>query len=216
MLCTMFAVDWGQSAVTILTLIISSGLIQWYFQRKDKKKEDAKKDNADSIKKEMKEHLTDVNNKWKEDYCDKNAKLIEDLAITVKEGLEQRENKGFERYEEHRQTIEALRKAVLALTDDAKERKKYEQSMGASLMALTHDKLIFLGKCYQRRGAITLAEKNNLKMLFEPYHDGLGGNSDGEGYYEYCMSLPVVTDEEAQERDKKNKEELLRQLSNAN
>lgn len=216
MLCTMFAVDWGQSAVTLLTLIISSGLIQWYFQRKDKKKEDAKKDNADSIKKEMKDHLTDVNNKWKEDYCDKNAKLIEELAITIKEGLEQRENKGFERYEEHKKTIEALRKAVLTLTDDAKERKKSEQSMGASLMALTHDKLIFLGKCYQRRGAITLAEKNNLKMLFEPYHDGLGGNSDGEGYYEYCMSLPVVTDEEAQEMDKKNKEELLRQLSNAN
>lgn len=214
MLCTMFAVDWGQSAITLLTLIISSGLIQWYFQRKDKKKEDAKKDSADTLRKEYKEHLIKSNEEWKERYCDKNSKLIEDLTLTVKEGLEQRESKGLERYEEHKQTIEELRKAVLALTDDAKERKKYEQSMGASLMALTHDKIIYLGKCYQRRGAITLAEKNNLKLLYEPYHDGLGGNSDGEGYYDYCMHLPVVTDEEAMAMDEKNKQEILRQLSN--
>ena len=48
-----------------------------------------------------------------------------------------------------------------------------------------------------------------------PYHDGLGGNSDGEGYYTYCMNLPVVTDEEAMEMDRKNKEEILRQMYNA-
>lgn len=219
----MLTVDWGQSAVTLLTLIISSGLIQWYFQRKDKKKEDAKKDSADSIKKEMKDHLTNVNNQWKEDYCDKNAKMIAELTENLKVGLEQREQKGLERYEEHKQaisditkSIEKIREVLKLLTDDAQEKKKIDGYVAQSLMGMSHDKIVHLCKIYQKRGAITLAEQNNLKLLYRPYHDGLGGNSDGEGYYEFCMHLPVVTDEEAQEMDKKNKEELVRQLSNAN
>lgn len=197
--------DWGQTIITLLTVLIGSGLIQFFFNRKDKQKEDAKKDSAETIKKEMKDHLTNVNNKWKEDYCDKNAKMIEELAHTVKDGLEERENKGQERYEEHKKTIEELKKAVIVLTDDAKDRRKYEQAMGESLMALTHDKLVHLGKTYQKRGAITLAEKNNLTMLYKPYHDGLGGNSDGEGYFNYCMNLPVITEEEANDMDKQGK-----------
>lgn len=197
--------DWGQTIITLLTVLIGSGLIQFFFNRKDKQKEDAKKDSSETIKKEMKDHLTNVNNKWKEDYCDKNAKMIEELALTVKDGLEERENKGRERYEEHRKTIEELKKAVIVLTDDAKDRRKYEQAMGESLMALTHDKLVHLGKTYQKRGAITLAEKNNLTMLYKPYHDGLGGNSDGEGYFNYCMNLPVITEEEANDMDKQGK-----------
>lgn len=201
--------DWGQTIITLLTVLIGSGLIQFFFNRKDKQKEDAKKDSSETIKKEMKDHLTNVNNKWKEDYCDKNAKMIEELANTVKDGLEERENKGLERYEEHKKTIEELKKAVIALTDDAKDRRKYEQAMGESLMALTHDKLVYLGKTYQKRGAITLAEKNNLTMLYKPYHDGLGGNSDGEGYFNYCMNLPVITEEEANDMDKKIKENLF-------
>lgn len=197
--------DWGQTIITLFTVLIGSGLIQFFFNRKDKQKEDAKKDSSETIKKEMKDHLTNVNNKWKEDYCDKNAKMIEELAHTVKDGLEERENKGRERYEEHRKTIEELKKAIVALTDDAEDRRKYEQAMGESLMALTHDKLVHLGKTYQKRGAITLAEKNNLTMLYKPYHDGLGGNSDGEGYFNYCMNLPVITEEEANDMDKQGK-----------
>lgn len=203
-------------AITIVSVILGSGLVQFLLTRKDKKQEDAKKDNADTIKKEMKDHLTEVNNKWKADYCDKNSKLIEELTRDVKLGLEQREQNGFERYQEHKEKIEELREAILSLTKDAEDRRSLESYMASSLLAITHDKLIYLGKTYQKRGAITLAEKNNMKMLYTPYHDGLGGNSDGEGYYTYCMHLPVVTDEEAAEMDKKNKEELIRQLNNVN
>lgn len=203
-------------AITIVSVILGSGLVQFLLTRKDKKQEDAKKDNADTIKKEMKDHLTEVNNKWKADYCDKNSKLIEELTRDVKLGLEQREQNGFERYQEHKEKIEELREAIIALTKDAEDRRSLESYMASSLLAITHDKLIYLGKTYQKRGAITLAEKNNMKMLYTPYHDGLGGNSDGEGYYTYCMHLPVVTDEEATEMDKKNKEELIRQLNNVN
>lgn len=203
-------------AITIVSVILGSGLVQFLLTRKDKKQEDAKKENADTIKKDMKDHLTEVNNKWKADYCDKNSKLIEELTRDVKLGLEQREQNGLERYQEHKEKIEELREAILALTKDAEDRRSLESYMASSLLAITHDKLIYLGKTYQKRGAITLAEKNNMKMLYTPYHDGLGGNSDGEGYYTYCMHLPVVTDEEAAEMDKKNKEELIRQLNNVN
>ena len=203
-------------AITIVSVILGSGLVQFLLTRKDKKQEDAKKDNADTIKKEMKDHLTNVNNQWKVDYCDKNSQLIEELAIEVKKGLADREAVGSKRFEEHKGSIEELRKAILTLTRDAEDRRTLESYMASSLLAITHDKLVYLGKTYQKRGAITLAEKNNMKMLYTPYHNGLGGNSDGEGYYTYCMHLPVVTDEEAAEMDKKNKEELIRQLNNVN
>ena len=54
----------------------------------------------------------DVNNKWKEDYCDKNAKMIAELTENLKVGLEQREQKGLERYEEHRQAISDITKSI--------------------------------------------------------------------------------------------------------
>lgn len=147
---------------------------------------------------------------------DKKHDKVSELEKKVDEGLEERENTGKQRYEEHKEAIEELRKAILALTKDTEDRRSLESYMASSLLAITHDKLIYLGKTYQKRGAITLAEKNNMKLLYTPYHDGLGGNSDGEGYYTYCMHLPVVTDEEAAEMDKKNKEELIRQLNNVN
>ena len=147
--------------------------------------------------------------KRKDDKDDK----FKDLEKKIEDGLEARENKGRERYEEHQESIQELREAVIKLSEDAEERKQLERCMAASLLALSHDKLVYLGKGYQRRGAITLAELNNLKLIYNPYHDGLGGNSDGEGYFEYCKHLPIVTEEEAIEMDNKNRQEQFRQLN---
>jgi len=169
-----------------------------------KEREEEREDN--NLEDKLKQHLTDVNAQWKIDYCDVNAKAIKDLSDEVRKGLEEREAKGAERYEEHKEAINELRQTMISLAKNTDEVAKLGKYMGQSLMALTHDKLVFLGKQYQKRGAITLAEQNNLKLLYKPYHDGLGGNSDGEGYFTYCMNLPVVTDEEAMEMDKKNKE----------
>lgn len=174
-----------------------------HFAHKKERAEDKQENNLED---RMKQHLTDVNAQWKIDYCDVNTKAIADLADEVREGLAEREEKGLERYLEHKEAIEELREAMISLTKNTDEVAKLGKYMGQSLMALTHDKLIHLGKQYQRRGAITLAEQNNLKLLYEPYHNGLGGNSDGEGYYTYCMNLPIVTDEKAAKMDKKIKE----------
>lgn len=184
-------------------------LIQHFTHKQERQEE--REDN--DIREELKDHLTKVNNQWKVDYCDVNAKAIADLAQEVRKGLEDREAKGAERYQEHRESIEELRKAMIKLAENTEETKKLGGYMTETLLGISHDKIVYLGKVYQRRGAITLAEKNNLTLLYKPYHDGLGGNSDGEGYYNYCMNLPIVTDEEAIEMDKKNRENLLRQLN---
>lgn len=144
---------------------------------------------------------------------DKKDNRFQILEKKVQQGLDDRENKGRERYEEHKEAIEELRQALVVLTEDSIERKRLEQAIASSLMALSHDKLVALGKNYQRRGAITLAELNNLKLIYTPYHDGLGGNSDGEGYYTYCCHLPIVTEEEAIEMDNTNRKEQFRQLT---
>ena len=137
---------------------------------------------------------------------------FKELDNKIENGLEEREEVSKERYEEHQEAIKELREVVIKLSEDAEERKHLTQCMASSLMALSHDKLVHLGKTYQRRGAITLAELNNLKLIYTPYHDGLGGNSDGEGYFEYCKHLPIVTEEEAIEMDNKNRQEQFRQL----
>lgn len=143
---------------------------------------------------------------------DKKNDKFKELENKIDNGLEERENRGKERYKEYQEAIQELREVVIKLSEDAEERKHLTQCMASSLMALSHDKLVHLGKAYQRRGAITLAELNNLKLIYTPYHDGLGGNSDGEGYFEYCKHLPIITEEEAIEMDNKNRQEQFRQL----
>lgn len=150
------------------------GTIQFFITHFTESKEhkEERKENVANLRIELKQHLENTNQEWKEKYCDKNSAAIEEL-----------------------------RAAVLALTKDAEERRKYEKAMGESLMALTHDKLVHLGHKYQQRKGITLSEQTNLKMLYEPYHE-LGGNHDGDTWYNFCMNeLPIITEQEAIELD---------------
>lgn len=194
---------WITLIVALIGAFLGSGFLQFLITRADRKKERAEEREDHDIRKDMVETVRSENNAWKEKYCDVNAKAIADLTQEMRQGLDEREEKGFERYQEHKEAINELRETMISLANNTNEVANLGKYMGQSLMALTHDKLIYLGKQYQKRGAITLAEKNNLKLLYTPYHDGLGGNSDGEGYYTYCMNLPVITDEEAIELDKK-------------
>lgn len=82
--------------------------------------------------------------------------------------------------------------------DKLKEKEQEKDSaQSRMLLGLGHDKLIYLTDKFVRRGAITLKEKRNLKYLYEPYHDGLGGNGDCEIGYDACQKLKVVSDEDA-------------------
>lgn len=81
------------------------------------------------------------------------------------------------------------------------KREKAKDASTQMLIGLGHDKLWTLGAKYIRRGAITVSEKSNLKMIYYPYHE-MGGNSDGTTIFDECMKLPVITQDDADEKDK--------------
>lgn len=210
--------DWLQTGVTLLTVLIGSGLIQWWFARKDKQKEDAKVDHDEVIKKEMRDHLADVNSRWKTDYCDKNAKAIADLAQEVRDGLAEREAKGLQRYEEHHLTIEkmsvqhqkdfiALKEAIQKLTDNdtritesLQKIAEKQDDVANGIMGLSHDKLVYMTDKITERGAITLKEQATLTSIYEPYVK-LHGNGDAKAGYKHVMGLRVISDDEAKKMD---------------
>lgn len=210
--------DWVQLGFTFAGIVVGSGIIQFLITRKDKKDEDAKKDHEEELKKEMKDHLTAVNDKWKVDYCDKNAKAISELVVEVREGLAQREAKGKERYDEHHetiakmneqhqknfealfQTIEQLKANDTKITEGLEKMAEKQDDMANGIMGLSHDKLIYTTDRITERGAITLKEKATLTSIYEPYV-ALHGNGDAKAGYNHVMTLPVVSDEEAKKMD---------------
>lgn len=139
---------------------------------------------------------------------------IRQLDNKIDSGLEDRENTGKQRYEEHKEAIEELRQAIIQLADSTKEtqdmlmqsierNQKTEENLADLVVGLGQDRIIHLCDTYQKRGAMTIKEQANLTAIYVPYHDKLGGNGYGKKGYEYCMALPVVTEEEAHEMDKK-------------
>ena len=80
-----------------------------------------------------------------------------------------------------------------------KKREREEENNSAQsrmLLGLGHDKILYLTDKYVKRGAITLKEKRNLKFLAKPYFD-LKGNGDCETGYDACLKLPVISEEDA-------------------
>lgn len=85
--------------------------------------------------------------------------------------------------------------------DSIKENKKADTSARAKmLIGLGHDRILDITDKIIKRGGITLKEKRNLRYLYEPYKE-LGGNGDCEIGYDVCLKLPVLSEEEAIERD---------------
>ena len=90
----MTVAEWIKTIVTIIFSGAFFGFVQFLITRKDKKEETSQEERDKNIKKSMEDHLTNVNAKWKEDYCDKNAKAISELVNEVREGLAEREKTG--------------------------------------------------------------------------------------------------------------------------
>ena len=194
------------------------GFIQFLITRRDKKREEEKIDHDEEMKKEMRDHLTNVNAKWKVDYCDKNAKAINDLIVEVRDGLSKREETGKQRYDEHHMAIKELslqhqseflelKKAIDQLTENdtkitssLQKMSDTQECMADSLLGISHDRIIFLTDKISERGAITNKEKATIKSMYEPYRK-LGGNGEVQEAVEYVRTLPTKTDAEAKEMD---------------
>lgn len=177
-----------ETTVQIIITVIGSGaffsFLQFLITRKDKKKEDEKNDKF---------------NKLQQEFTD---------------GLREREQTSIDRYNEHKEAINKLEEAIKQLTENDTKMTQYMNSIGNGVLGLAHDRLIFLTDHYQRRGCITLKEKANLDAIYKPYHDDLGGNGDGKMGYEYCMQLPVVSEEEARDASIKLNKKMYKMILN--
>ena len=182
-----------QIVLTVIGSIIGSGavfgFVQFLIQRSDNKKAQLKKDEHEELRKEF------------------------------NKGLQEREDVGRKRYEEHKIAIEQMTKEhkkdfeillkAIKNVEDSNEKlcekvdtvADYQKNIGDGVMGLSHDKLIFsTGKIAERK-AITLKEKATLTSIYDPYRR-LGGNGDCKTAYEHVMSLNVISDEEAKRIDK--------------
>lgn len=160
--------DWAQLLVTFLGILLGSGLIQFFINRKDDKEN-----------------------------------RIKQIQRELRKEIDEKEKRNEQHYLEHKEEIQKLNEIIVQLSENDAKQSEYMKHIGNELVGLAHDRLVCLTDKFQDRGGITLKEKATLKAIFEPYHNGLGGNGDGQAGYEYCMSLPVIAEEEAKALDKK-------------
>ena len=175
--------DFGELVANIGSLAGALGiveLIKFFVGRKDKKQErkEDRENDVDSLRKELKQHLIDVNAGWKETYCDKNSKAVAELSeVTVQ-----------------------LKDNIVLLTENISQMQEYNTNVGDAVKGIIHDRLLHnVDGCIERSG-ITHEELATLKSMYDPYKK-LGGNGDVETAYNVAMKLPVITKNEAIERD---------------
>lgn len=138
------------------------------------------------------------------DRRDNRNERIKKLEETVQEGLLEKDKKDKELETSHQQSVQELKECIESLAKTTQEQQRYMTCMGDILVGLVQDKIVDSTKKYQKRGAITLTEKSVLEALYVPYHEGLGGNGRGKAGYEFCQKLPIISDQEAYELDKKH------------
>lgn len=81
-------------------------------------------------------------------------------------------------------------------------KKKNNSALERAVIAMLHDKIFDKAERYIKRGGITIKELENLRCLYTPYK-ALGGNGTGEKLFNDCCVLSIVTEDEADEMDKK-------------
>lgn len=191
---------------TIITIVFSGAflaflqfLITFFITRKDNKE------------KEAKEEIKEAERASKDERFDL-------LEKEFHEGLDQREQTGKARYDEHKEAInnmakqhqEQFEKLLDAIKDlkisDEKVSKILEeivsgqQMLSSGVLGLTHFELMYITNIIIERKYITLTEKATIDSLYEPYTK-LGGNGQVRKNYEYVMNFPIVSDEEAKKMD---------------
>lgn len=153
--------------ITLLIALLTSGLIQFFFTRKD---------NKDTKIKELEAQIKSVN-----DERERVGK--ERFEINSKEN------------DENSKAIEELRQAVLKMCKTQESQSQVAEAHSELLIGLAQDRLVHSTNKYIKRGMITLDELAVIEDIYAPYHDKLGGNGRGKAGVEKCRALPVVAEE---------------------
>lgn len=179
-----------QTTITFAGVVIGSGIIQFFVSRKDKLKEDAKKDSADSLRKELKDHLTDVNAQWKTDYCDKNREAILEIEETHKKD-----------WQEMQKAIAQLVENDSRFADSIEKMVEKQECIAQANVGMIHNTIIRFTDKIVERESVTYEELATLDSLYVPY-SRLGGNGECKRRYEDVNKLTKVSKEEAVKRDR--------------
>jgi hypothetical protein len=132
----------------------------------------------------------------------------------LKQGLQEREATGAERFNIHATAIgentDSIRELtsvskelinnVFLLTNNFSEMQQYDKIVGSAINGIIHDRITHNVDTYIDRGGITIEELSTLKSMYYPYKK-LGGNGDVETAFEQANKLPVITKEEANNKD---------------
>lgn len=178
-----------QSIITFLGVLVGSGIIQFFVNRKDKQIEDEKNDKLKAMDEKF------------------------------QKGLDEREAKGLERYNEHKVAIaemslqhqkdfQQLKDAIKQLTENdtniAKLIERNEQTIGTiadGLVGMIHNTIIYTTEPILKRDAVTYEELATLDSLYVPYSK-LGGNGECKRRYYDVNKLTKISKEEADKRDR--------------
>ncbi len=79
------------------------------------------------------------------------------------------------------------------------------------LLGLGHDKILYLTDKYIKRGGLTTRELTNLRYLYKPYKE-LGGNGDCETGMNTCEKMEIITEDEAEARDRAIHAKLFKEI----
>lgn len=182
-----------QAIVTIVASLIagagaSFGFLQFMIKRKDDKEEKNIQNRIDSAVEQAKKEMMEELNK----------------------GLLQRGEEGRERFEINSKQIEQNSTQINEILSIVKDQAQKYNGMADSLVALNkvtkasaegvrntiYDKILIIAGKALKRQKITMSEKTNLKQLYNSYTELQGNEPKITTYYDECMKLLSVPDEE--------------------
>lgn len=212
-----------QGIVAILVALVGTaggmfGFVQFMIKRKDEKEE---KDFNKIIDERVEAKMNEFIRKCGEigDVQIENA--VEKARAEFKEGLDMRENTGRERFEINSEQIQQNTNMIQEVLEIQKQTNKKFDKLAESMTVLNevtainsklakacaegvrstnYDKMLVVAKKALKRGAITISEKTNLKQLYDSYLELQGSDSKITTYYEDCMKLKSIPDEEEDSR----------------
>ena len=208
-----------QIIVTIVIAIIGSfsgafGFVQFMIKRKDEKEEkDVQKQIDKSIELAMQHFIEKCG-----DIGDKQIlKTKEELQRELQEGLAARGEEGRERFEINSKQIQEntemikevlsiqksagvrfseLAESLTALNQATAVNSKLTLACAEGVRSNNYDRILLVANKALKRGTITISEKTNLKQLYKAWIDLQGNDPRITTYYEDCMKLQSIPDED--------------------
>ena len=208
-----------QATVSIILAIIASagatfGFLQFLIKRKDENKEkDFKKQIDKIVEKKMEEFIKKCG-----EIGDAQIEIAkEEVRKEFEEGLAMRGEEGKERFELNSKQIQEntemidkilqvqrrtddkfdkLAESLTALNEAMVINSKVTKACAEGVRSTTYDRILLVANKALKRNAITISEKTNLKQLYESWIELQGDDPKISTYYEDCVKLKSIPDEE--------------------